>query len=452
MADLISMLSAASGATAEADPDFNSTVLLLHGDGTNGAQNNTFLDSSTNNFTITRNGNTTQGTFSPFSRSSGNLVNAPYDPAVHGGSGYFDGSGDYLITQSNSALGLGTGDFTIECWAYFNGVSTQQNFIDARTTGVATAPILYITATGVVNYSAGAAALISSSSNAVSATTWTHIALARSGGNSKLFVNGVQVGTTAADTTNFGTTAFTLGAVDNGTNPMTGYLSDVRVVKGTAVYTSAFTPPTAPLTAITNTSLLCNFTNAGIIDNTGKNNLETVGNAQIDTTTKKYGTGSLEFDGTGDYLDSPSIENVQFGTGDFTIEGWLYINSLAAAQVLFEFRAVNGASYGQVYITTGGVLRFYLPTDYGTSNTFTTSTWTHFAIARSAGTLKMFIGGVEGFSGSYTSAMDATRFRIGADTAGGSGFNGFIDDLRITKGVARYTAAFTPPTKAFPDQ
>jgi hypothetical protein len=68
MSDLITMMSAAAGAGGEeTDPNFNQTVLLLHGDGTNGAQNNTFLDSSSNTFTITRNGNTTQGTFSPFS-------------------------------------------------------------------------------------------------------------------------------------------------------------------------------------------------------------------------------------------------------------------------------------------------------------------------------------------------------------------------------------------------
>jgi hypothetical protein len=92
MADLIAMLSAAAGVDggAAADPNFNQTTLLLHGDGTNGAQNNTFLDSSTNNFTITRNGNTTQGTFSPFSLAEGQWSN------------YFDGSDEgflFLIAQ-----------------------------------------------------------------------------------------------------------------------------------------------------------------------------------------------------------------------------------------------------------------------------------------------------------------------------------------------------------------
>ena len=100
------MLRAAAGNSAgPSDPNFENVTLLLTGDGTNGAQNNTFLDSSTNNFTITRNGNTTQGTFSPFSQT--------------GWSNYFDGSGDYLTTATSaSGFSFGTGDFTIEFWMY----------------------------------------------------------------------------------------------------------------------------------------------------------------------------------------------------------------------------------------------------------------------------------------------------------------------------------------------
>ena len=73
-------------------------------------------------------------------------------------------------------------------------------------------------------------------------------------------------------------------------------MSDMRVVNGTAVYTSNFTPPTAPLTKVTNTKLLANFTNAAITDSTGKNNVETGGTAQLDTTVKKFGTASHESD------------------------------------------------------------------------------------------------------------------------------------------------------------
>uniref|UniRef100_UPI0037BE58A4 hypothetical protein n=1 Tax=Flavobacterium sp. TaxID=239 RepID=UPI0037BE58A4 len=86
---------------AVSDPNFENVSLLLQGDGTNGAQNNTFLDSSTNNFTITRNGNTTQGTFSPY----GDLW-----------SNYFDGNGDILSLTANANLNISTGNFTIEGW------------------------------------------------------------------------------------------------------------------------------------------------------------------------------------------------------------------------------------------------------------------------------------------------------------------------------------------------
>jgi hypothetical protein len=98
-----------------------------------------------------------------------------------------------------------------------------------------------------------------------------------------------------------------------------GYISNARIIKGTAVYDptqTTLTVPTAPFTNITNTSLLTNFTNAGIFDNAMKNDLETVGNAQISTSVVKYGTGSMAFDGTGDYLHirNTALSTV-FGTG-----------------------------------------------------------------------------------------------------------------------------------------
>ena len=93
------------------DPNFKQVSLLLHGDGTNGAQNNTFLDSSTNNFTVTRNGNTTQGTNTPFSQAAGAWSN------------YFGGS-SYFTLPSNAAFALDGGNFTFEFWIYLNAYTT----------------------------------------------------------------------------------------------------------------------------------------------------------------------------------------------------------------------------------------------------------------------------------------------------------------------------------------
>ena len=107
-----------SGSAVSTDPFFNRTTLLLPGTGTNGAQNNTFLDGSTNNFTITRNGNTTQGTFSPFSQT--------------GWGNYLSGSSQYLTWSPTSSTAFGTAAFTVETWIYLTSAPSTQYIIDNR--------------------------------------------------------------------------------------------------------------------------------------------------------------------------------------------------------------------------------------------------------------------------------------------------------------------------------
>jgi hypothetical protein len=673
MADLISMLAAASGgAVAESDPNFKQTVLLLHGDGTNGAQNNTFLDGSTNNFTITRNGNTTQGTFSPFSGSNGywsnyldgndwiqvadnsalelgsgdftieawvyfntgnlggantgislvskwnasnysylagffndggtwklnfaystngsattnirvtaglaanvwyhvayvrsgsslkmfldgvektttetisgtlfdgnepvaigrtgdgfnyvtgymsnvrivkgtavytsaftpptapltaitntslltcqsnrfvdNSTNAfaitrngdvrvtPFSPfaptaaysaSTNGGSGYFDGTGDWLTPPDDAALDLDTGDFTLEFWIYRLNSSRKEVWVTMRGFTV------YFDSGSFIWTGSGALTLAT-----VNINSWNHIEVVKSGATVYSFVNGVV--TNHGSQTMSSNQAPQIGA-EAGASPFTGYIAGLRVLKGTALHTTSFTPPTAPPTVITNTSLLCNFTNAGIFDNTGKNNLETVGNAQIDTTTKKYGTGSMEFDGTGDFLKVRKTAEFEFGSGNFTVEFWANANALSGA-----YTGVVGVWVGGSSVTANawnitlnafnGTNKFgfsYSNGSVGTDVIFnaTTSTgsWDHYAVVRSGSTLYGFKNGVSQAISSGSSTITATitpgtvDLYIGTvgTASSGTDFNGYIDDLRVTKGVARYTANFTAPTKAFPDQ
>jgi hypothetical protein len=228
------------------------------------------------------------------------------------------------------------------------------------------------------------------------------------------------------------------------------------MVVGSAVYTASFTPSTSPLTAVSGTELLCNFTNAGIFDNTGKNNLETVGNAQIDTTTKKYGTGSLEFDGTGDWLKVPNSVDIQLGTGDFTIEFWVYLatGDTGSNRGLV---AKGGASTGFLVSlnTTQKVVFTFTSSTITSSGAITTNAWNHIAVVREgtgSNETKIYINGTNDGTGTVSTNFNQTEVMyIGANRAAGDPMKGFIDDLRITKGVARYTGAFTPPTKAFPD-
>jgi hypothetical protein len=234
-------------------------------------------------------------------------------------------------------------------------------------------------------------------------------------------------------------------------------MSDVRLVVGTAVYTTAFTPPTSPLTAIANTQLLCNFTNAAIFDSAAKNDLETVGNAQIDTTTKKFGTGSLEFDGTGDWLLLPDNPDLQLGTGNLTVEFWVYLaTGDAGSNRGLVSKGTASTGWSVSLNTTQKVVFSYASSTITSSGAITLDAWNHIAVVREgtgSNQTKIYIGGTNDGTGTVSTDFNQTNsMYIGANRAAGDPMKGFIDDLRITKGVARYTANFTPPTRPFPDR
>ncbi len=640
------------------DDKFNYVTMLLHGDGTNGAQNNTFLDSSTNNFTITRNGNTTQGSFSPYGDNWSN---------------YFGGTGNYLTTATSaSGFSFGTGDFTIEFWinstqtTRCDPIGQNNTFSSSGWWGL----IGNLSSSGQLQWFENANSRISATATNWNNGSWNHIAVTRSGNSVRMFVNGTQVGSTY--TTSFTYGASSVGVIagvlsdDKTTGPLTGYLSNFRIVKGTALYTGTFTPSTAPLTAVsgtslltcqanrffdastnalaitttgspsvqrfspfsptaaystsviggsgyfdgndylntpstgqftasgdftvscwfylqsfansyyvvggnwdggtsdewliqiqnngairfltsagtsfsssgvvklnewtyftatrsgttvtvqlngttvstytksdtlgassktiyigqqsgnnwpfngyitdfrllsgsaittvptapvssTSTGLLLSMTNGAIFDNAMMNDLETVGNAQISTSVKKYGTGSLAFDGSGDYLFEPATNLLAWGTGDFTIEMWINTSTTTisggASRTMW---GTSSASYqGQLYleISTGKVVFGNTGSTFikGTSNV-ADGNWNHIAISRSGTTCRLFVNGTQEASGTNSVNYDAQATYIGAFGASDGFFNGYIDDIRITKGYARYTSNFTAPTAAFSDK
>jgi hypothetical protein len=426
-------------------------------------QSNRFVDNSTNAFAITRNGDVKVTPFSPFAPT------AAYSASTNGGSGYFDGTGDYLRIADNAAFTLGSGNFTIECWLYSTKTGARQGFSgQSDSSGNVTTISYYIEKTSGNKLRAvvgvGGVEYAASSSADIPLNQWSHVAFVRNGNTGTLYINGTADGTVdlTGVTANNSSNQVGIGSIGEVTTLLwEGQISNFRMVVGTAVYTAAFTPPTAPLAAITNTQLLLNFTNAGIFDNTGKNNLETVGDAQIDTTTKKYGTGSMEFDGTTDYLFIPNDVNKTLGTGDYTIEFWVYANNWTSTPVLLEYgRATSGNTPGlEFYISnTSGKLDIYGGSTTGTllvsaGTNISTGSWTHVALTRASGSTKLFLNGTQtGSTATDTTNYTQATIFIGAYFAGGLCLNGFIDDLRITKGVARYTANFTPPTAAFPDE
>lgn len=415
-------------------------------------QSNRFIDRSTNAYTITRNGDVSVQTFSPLATTTA------YSPATHGGSAYFDGSGDFLSVASNSAFDIGSSDFTIECWFNANSFAAAFGLI-SRYGSPPSGWVLRVTSATNIRFVRGADVILDSTTT-MTTGSWNHVAVVRSGSTLSVYHNGNRINQ-ATSISNFtdASTALQIGRTNTLADDINGYICDARVVKGTAVYSgTTYTVPTAPLTNIANTSLLCNFTNAQIYDADAANVLETVGDAKVNTAIKKFGAGSIAFDGTGDYLAAKMTPDMTFGSGDMTIECWVYPTTISGTDTIFDTR-VSGA-YGNDSFTfqlNGGVVQTFAgsyssATPVANAVAIVANTWTHIAFSRASGVNKIFINGTEivNNTNSWNQTYTATnQFYIGQTIGIDRPFHGYIDDLRISKGLARYRYNFTPPTRAF---
>jgi hypothetical protein len=423
-------------------------------------QSNRLIDTSPNNFAITKNGDTTVSGFQPFATPTSANINTLY-------STYFDGTGDYLTAASNAAFVMGTSDWTIEGWVYVVNVGTNYPVILSNQTASFTTGSISLTASNVSSgpskflfsaYDVNAGStLVSSATN--STNTWYHVAVVRNGTNLTMYRNGTSVATTtisAGVTFNFSSTGLCIGGGnwDGAQSYFTGNISNFRIVKGTALYTANFTPPTADLTAISGTSLLTcqssttrdNSTNAFAITSNG--DARPIPVSPFTQTTTAINTtylGSAYFDGTGDYLVGPtSNANLLVGTGDFTIEYWAYKTTSAALGTVVSF----GSGTGNLRHFIDGVTPSLWngASAIGNGNTITINTWTHIVLQRSGTTIRFYTNGV-----SSTPITSASNFSAGTINIGGEGasnsFPGYITNFRFIRGTALYSANFDPPAQ-----
>lgn len=171
------------------------------------------------------------------------------------------------------------------------------------------------------------------------------------------------------------------------------------------------------------------------------------GNAQLDTAQSRFGGSSAYFDGSGDYI-SVTNANLILGTGDFTIEAWIQRNADATHNIISW--SGNNAIYmnagaNNIFVQIGGVLQT-------TTATPGLNAWFHFALCRNAGTLNVFVDGVkDSETPANTTNFTTGLFEIGRRSGSTNMFNGWIDEFRVTKGLARYTANFQPPLYPFSD-
>ena len=420
-------------------------------------QSNRFIDNSTNNHTITVNGNTKISTYVPYD-------NQEYSASDHGGSVYFDGAGSSYLEASLGNDGVFTGDFTFECW--FNTATTSVGYqailyqsggssangvwgIDLGTG--AQLRFFYGTSSSVANTSVASGITISTN-------IWYHVAVVRSGSTVTMYCNGISVSSfTNSDTSGSSSWGTTVGRNKySSSRDFQGYIADVRLTSGTAVYTANFTPPTSPLSS-SGAIFHVIGTDASIIDKAQGTNLIIPSSGVSGSTTqvKFASTKSIYFTGG-------SSAGVDLGTNlfldalntEYTLEMWYYPTQTGSQSFLMSSYISSSTGRWMLHQQADSRIRFFGNLN-GTREIFTTAVsannWYHVAVVRkSNGYMSIFLNGTEtelavDLNG-YATVLDRPVLLGSGDTFNSGGCQGYIQDVRITKGLARYTSSFTPPT------
>ena len=408
---------------------------------------------------------------------------AKWNQGSGGSSLALDGNGDYLSVGVSTDFTFGTGNFTIECWIYPTSVSGVNVFLNCRGGSSAKlGPVLYLNGSSLV-LDNGAGAVVTAS-GAISVNNWYHIAGVRNGNAWSLYLDGSSVGSNT-DTSSYATnTGLWIGS-SFANEHYDGYIDDLRVTKGIARYvegtganagkmvfagTNNLALPTAQLPAnitddpsYNSVSLLLRGGTPSLVpidESPTPKTLTVFGNAGISTTTFKYGGSALAFDGTGDCLKAPVNTGFDF-PGDFTVEMWFYRISATGRQDLLGNYLDAFSGWGIATGSGSGDVFFYhgnsIPVASG-NGAWSANAWNHVAVSRAGSVVRLFVNGTQiAINASYSASISANAlFNVGATGTFNNGtaaqlfLNGFIDDLRITKGIARYTKSFLPPPAQLP--
>jgi hypothetical protein len=443
--------------------------LLLHFDGTDGATTTT--DDGPDERTITLAGDAELDTAQKKFGTASLLLDGNGDLASAADHGDFDfGSEDFTVEGFFRISSLGNNAF-FSHWE--NGDAAGQSFYLVHFNGSNNLRFAYRLTTGLVeaNYTWQP-----------STNTFYHIAVVRYGTTLKVYIDGEAVISESVSTTSLiaSEDPFRIGAFNDATTAsptldwfFAGHVDEVRVTKGQARYIANFVPTTSAFEAtdataqtqdpyFSNVKFLSSFdgndgdtTTSGLDESSSDLDLTYSSGDELSTTQKKFGTTSLY---VADNVIISSSDGFNMGTGEFTIEGWYYFTSFSNSFSIWDQwnGSATGAGNAQMWMShsaAGKVKWYYDGSSLLQSNTtMSTGQWYHIAFVRESGTLKMYFNGaLDSNTQSYSGQFGKTgTVYLGDQHAGGGGApQYFVDELRVTKGTARYTAAFAAPTAAF---
>ena len=407
-------------------------------------------DGSTNDHSITINGNVSSKPFSPHDYNE-------YSATDHGGSVHFAGTADNFNVAGSSDFAPNTDEFTIKLWYYPKVQSSSATYLVRQGTSTSTAGYW-----AIAHYSSGRIRRMQnvgggfngaySADNTIKIGQWNYIEFYQNGASTgEIKVNGVSVLTGVnyvgnTDNLQFGSSVGTDADL---------FISDIQIIKGSDGRESSV--PTAPMSSVSNTKLHIKGTDASIIDKSQSSNLKLIGGPTGSTTQAKFAnTKSIDFgDGSQTYV--MEVSSGAGYTGEFTIEFWMYNTYVTSTwQSLISNSYVSGSEYFRLYkqINNGQFALYHNSTSAKLSSigNIVNNTWTHVAIARdSSNDITVYQDGTS--IGSYNNnqlfGTASSPVNVGKGGVGDTTnypMSGYIQDLRITDGLARYTANFTPPT------
>jgi len=403
------------------------------------------------------------------------------------GSVHFDGTGDYLSVADHSDLDFGTGDFTIEFWAYAKTSALHDGYVGKRNIGSFNNNswrIAYNNTYDNINLlHADSGGDFTAAAAPAPGQSWSHYAFTRQSGTLRVFKDGVLTTSATGWTYDFSNIYdLLIGANITSDYHLDGYISNLRICKGHAVYTGNFTPPTRELEVHTKAPkgvvfpaadnrtvlLACQSSTDATADSSGRHIITANGNVTAAdanpgllrktniTSTITENTGSVFFDGTDDRLDIAHSTDFRIADSN-TFECWINYNSLPGNNLFLGVESSYWIGYNHTGV--GGASNKFVFTIYNgsswqavsSSTTPVVGTWYHLAAVKDGTSLKMFVNGVleNTTTMSGTAAAVTDFFNIGKwnQAAAGQGVNGYLSNVRVCKGHAVYTSNFIPPTK-----